>query len=248
MKPTFSLVVGATAGLGRSLSEKLAGEGNNLVLISSDWRDLVASQNDLVLRYQVKVHILAVDLKNLNTHHFTAEVHKLGIFVRQLFLIAGASFEDENIRFPSDKVIEDTFALNSVAPAKILSWALGQARELALKDVWLVSTIAAPVPRGRNMMYAASKRALENLALSYKQLCFELDLPVRVRVLRLGYMDSSFTWGKQLAFTPVAPAKVASYMLSRESNGAFFYFPRFWFLIVSVLTKLPWNLYKRLKF
>ena len=41
------IIVGASAGLGRALAEKFASEGNNLIIISSELKDVNALKCDL---------------------------------------------------------------------------------------------------------------------------------------------------------------------------------------------------------
>ena len=49
------IIVGASAGLGRSIAEKFASEKNDLVIISSDMKDLVPLKSDLEIRFKIKV-------------------------------------------------------------------------------------------------------------------------------------------------------------------------------------------------
>ena len=49
------VIVGASAGLGRALAEKFASEGHDLVIISSELKDLNAIKGDLQNRFNVKI-------------------------------------------------------------------------------------------------------------------------------------------------------------------------------------------------
>ena len=49
------IIVGASAGLGRALAEKFASEGNNLIIISSELKDVNAIKCDLENRFNVEV-------------------------------------------------------------------------------------------------------------------------------------------------------------------------------------------------
>ena len=50
-----TLVIGASAGLGRAIAERLAADGHALYLIASDPRDIAALVSDLNIRFGVKV-------------------------------------------------------------------------------------------------------------------------------------------------------------------------------------------------
>ena len=49
------IIVGASAGLGRALTEKFASEGNDLIIISSELKDVDAIKCDLENRFNVEV-------------------------------------------------------------------------------------------------------------------------------------------------------------------------------------------------
>ena len=49
------VIVGASAGLGRALAEKFASEGHDLIIISSELKDLNAIKGDLQNRFNVKI-------------------------------------------------------------------------------------------------------------------------------------------------------------------------------------------------
>ena len=53
------LIVGASAGLGRSLSEQAARRGHNVLLVASDSRDLAAMTASLQLEYGVKASYIS---------------------------------------------------------------------------------------------------------------------------------------------------------------------------------------------
>ena len=58
----IAIVVGASAGLGRALAGELAATGHDLVVVSSDARDLAALASDLRIRHGVRVVGVPLDL------------------------------------------------------------------------------------------------------------------------------------------------------------------------------------------
>ena len=57
-----SLIIGASAGLGRSLAEVMARAGDEIFLVSSDAEDLAAISADLKVRFGAKVLYVASDM------------------------------------------------------------------------------------------------------------------------------------------------------------------------------------------
>ena len=64
------LVIGASAGLGRAVTEELAARGHKLSIVSSDESDLASIAKDLKLRHSTKVSYLAMDLTQINIKSF----------------------------------------------------------------------------------------------------------------------------------------------------------------------------------
>lgn len=76
IKDKYALVTGATKGIGRAISEQLADEGCNLVLVARTASDLLALQSELGRRYPVKVIICACDFIDMK------QIKSLALFVK----------------------------------------------------------------------------------------------------------------------------------------------------------------------
>ena len=59
------IIVGASAGLGRALTEKFASEGNDLIIISSELKDVDAIKCDLENRFDVKIFTIQMMFQKL---------------------------------------------------------------------------------------------------------------------------------------------------------------------------------------
>jgi len=79
------IIVGASAGLGRSLAEKFASEKNDLILISSDIRDLVPLKSDLEIRFRVKIIPIEMSL------------NKISEYMAQFVSLLQSVFQNKNI-------------------------------------------------------------------------------------------------------------------------------------------------------
>ena len=88
------LVIGASAGLGRAVTEELAARGHKLSIVSSDESDLASIAKDLKLRHSTKVSYLAMDLTQINIKSFLRFVEKSLGSPDAIFCIAGYSKMD----------------------------------------------------------------------------------------------------------------------------------------------------------
>jgi short-subunit dehydrogenase len=107
-------------------------------------------------------------------------------------------------------------------------------------------SIAAVRGRSRNVIYAASKRALESYFESLRHLAEGHGLTVAF--YSLGYLDTSQAFGQRLLLPKGDPAAVADEvcrMLARRRGRH--YLPWFWAVIAPAIRALPWAVFKRMR-
>lgn len=243
-----ALVVGGSSGLGRALAELLAEQGFSLALVSRDREDLEVMKASLQTEHGARVSIYPTDLLDvqLNTDSLVQKINQDLGSIDFSYLVAGGSFQgDEGV--PSKVAFENSMRLNFESIALFANSILRL--EKPSRALLFVSTIAAVAPRSLNLSYSASKKALENYALSLRHYCYQNRTPTRIQVLRMGYMESGFTRGKKLLFPVATPREVASFIFRmKDRDCGIQVYPRFWILILFVIIRLPWAIYKRLRF
>ena len=109
------------------------------------------------------------------------------------------------------------------------------------------SSIAAPVPRKKNLTYAAAKSGLEVFCQGLRHhLCRS---GVRVQVYRLGYVDTAMAAGRTKIFPKADPRCVALHVIEKLGKDfGLSYYPRYWRLVVTALQLLPWRVFSRMNF
>lgn len=240
-----ALVVGASSGLGRALASELARHKHDLLLVASDARDLEAIAADLALRHGIAVKTLALDLgRDANPGARILSALEGMAPLDALVLAAGQSRSDDD--FSLDVAgIGQLLAINLHAPLTIAHALLPTLLETRGVIV-LFGSVAAVRGRGRNVVYAASKRGLVSFYESLRQRYRPREL--RVQLYQLGFLATNLTYGMALpvaAADPVAVAKVVVDRLARRSGR--WYLPRKFALIALVLRALPWSLYRRMR-
>ena len=101
--------------------------------------------------------------------------------------------------------------------------------------------------RGQNVVYSASKRALESYFESLRHLGEPRGLTVVFYTL--GYLDTGLAFGKTLLFPKADPARVAKRVrreLGRGRGGR--YEPRWWAVPAAAVRRLPWFVFRRMRF
>lgn len=240
-----AIVVGASSGLGRALATELARRGRELLLVASDPSDLEAIAADLRLRFDARIHALALDL----TRSPDPGAALLDALERlpppeALLLAAGWSRPDDDFGLDAAR-IGQLLAINLHAPLAIVHALLPRLLETH-GSIVLFGSIAAVRGRGRNVVYAGTKRALESLYESLRQA--HAPSALRVQLYRLGFLATNLTHGMPLPLAPADPAAVARTVAERIGRrSGRWYLPRRFMLLAWIVRCLPWPLYHRMR-
>ncbi|MFN8370464.1 MAG: SDR family oxidoreductase, partial [Bacteriovoracaceae bacterium] len=221
MEAKSALILGASTGLGKSLAKQLAQKGFNLILAARNSEELNRNATDLAIRYNVKCHVVQIDLSITQDGYIAdrfSDCLKNQLKVEYLFLISGlnSDFDDENI---PDSEMDILINTNFVGPSKILKHFVQYVKTLPENSQFFVvtaSTIAVARMRGRNLVYASSKIALEAFVEGIRHAT--ANLPITLQTYRLGYVDTLKSYGQKLLFPSLDPHKAATKIISNLSK------------------------------
>jgi short-subunit dehydrogenase len=156
------LIVGASSGLGRDLANTLSKNSHNLILISRDKRDLDVIKSDLENRYKTKISSFEVDLasKDSVVSFLDNNEIKLSTIDGVLFPIGMMSDNDTITQIKSE--IDQINDANFLSIVKFLEKIIPIFNEKQKGTIIGFSSIASSLGREKNMLYSASKRALNS--------------------------------------------------------------------------------------
>ncbi len=239
--------MGASAGVGRALSEALAARGDALLLVASDARDLEPQASHLRLLYGVQVEIVAADA--IRPEEFLEKIISAAQTfgeIEGLFFPIGASTSDDIGTLPVEKArwLIDANLFTVMAVVGHFLPAL-----LTTNHGYIVGfgSIAAVRGRRTNITYAAAKRGLASYFESLRHIAAQSQ--IRVQLYQLGYVETQQTFGRRLLFRPADPAQIAAVVVQNlDRNIGMRYLPRHWALIAWLVSALPWAIFKRLHF
>jgi short-subunit dehydrogenase len=238
-----SVVIGASAGLGRALADRLASAGHHLYLLASDERDLVPLAADLHLRFGVQVYTRCVELTDVDVVDVRAHVLASLGPPDNLFYIAGASTMDSGPR--DDGEVRRLIAVNFTSGVRLVNAFLDDLSRTTRANVVGAGSVAAVRGRRMNSVYGAAKSGLDSYFAAMRHYC--VGKPCRVQFYRLGYLATRMTFGQRLMFpamTADAAAAVIVANLGRDLGAV--YLPAWWKPIAAVVSLLPWPVFKRL--
>lgn len=153
--PVYSVITGASRGLGKAFAEVCAGKGQNLVLISLPGENLKNVAETLSENYHIKVHYYETDLTK------TENIVGLAKFLEQFSIntlinnagIGGTNgFEDAAL-----KDLEDILLLNMNSLVLLTHRLLPALKQQKKAYVLNISSLAAFSPIPLKTVYSASK-------------------------------------------------------------------------------------------
>jgi short-subunit dehydrogenase len=241
-----AFVLGATTGLGRALCEELASKKFDLIISSSSRQDLSVLSNHLSIKFKIKCNFIAVNAADTNNTLRIIEANKNLSNLNAIFYPIGVSMSND-LGFLDNKCIDKLININFKIIPLLTSLFLPKIE--GKKKAYIVGfgSISSSRGRGKNIIYAASKRALDSYFESLKHLLQNTN--IKVHYYKLGYLESQQSFGKNLIIRPSAPKKIArKVVLNLDQKSAISFMPKFWGFISFALKLIPWSLYKKMDF
>lgn len=241
------LVLGASSGLGRALAEELARANHDLLLVSSDKRDLIALISDFKLRYSICATYAEVHI-DAGTDWFTPIQAKLAEFgdLDGILFPLGWSHECDNFENTLNSC-RQTLEVNFISVCETVSFCLPTLLNRPKGFIIGFGSVASLRGRSRNVIYAAAKRALQSYFESLRH--FAARQKLVIQFYQLGYLDSQQSYGKSLLFPKASLTQTARFIVNQmERDFGFCHYPWFWTWLQYVVRWMPWTLFKRLNF
>ncbi len=240
---TTSLIIGASKGLGRSLSLALSRINNKIILCSRNISELKKLKAIIEKKSNCKVLIVKIDLNNLNLEKFVNQILKKTKQIDNFLLISGIS--SISISGPTEeKKIKEIINVNFYSFLKIINLFLKL--KINFKNIVMASSVACSRARANNSLYASAKLALEFYLQSIQH--YLGDEKIKIQIYRLGYMDTDMTKGQKTLLPKVKTSSVAEKIIKNlDKKFGIIYLPFWWYFIKLLFSNLPWIIFKRMK-
>lgn len=242
-----AVIFGGSAGMGCAIAEQLASAHADVLLVASDTRDLEAVRSDLLLKYGAcKISTLAIDLAQAAPEAVAGAV--LADFGKfdAMFLVAGLG-DDSDSGVLASAAAERLVRINFVAPALLINAIIATGALLPKGSIAILSSVAAARGRGRNVLYGASKRGLEQYLDALR--ISSLGNQYQFLVFRLGYIDTAMMQYRKPWLPKASPESVAKSIISKLGRrSGLHYLPFWWRAIAWCVQLLPAPVLRRLDF
>jgi 3-oxoacyl-[acyl-carrier protein] reductase len=192
LKGRVAVVTGGTGGIGSAICEALSAEGANVIVGYHHSRDAAVRLREnlpLVHGGHAAMHVPVTDSAVLRTMAEEVQAH----FGRCDLLVncAGTTryVEHSDLDGLDDNLIDQILATNVRGPFAAIRALLPLLRKSPAALVVNISSIAAVTANGSNVMYCASKAAVDNMTRS---LARALSPGIRVLSVSPGLVDTEF--------------------------------------------------------
>lgn len=221
------LIIGSSSGLGKSLSEVFS-EYEKIITVSRSYNKI----NTKNIRH------ISLDITKNNNQKLLSIIKPYSL--KYVFFTVGkADWKNDNpkINIKSANSIINT---NFYSVSKLV-YDLVNSKKLS--DNCLIcfcSSVSTILPRHRQILYCASKTALNSFIKSLR-FYFKLnDQKYRVSNIMLGYIDTKMNKSINTPFKKLDPKKISKYLfINRSKLKNTIYFPKYWIIIKLFVNLVP---------
>lgn len=245
---TYTLITGASSGIGKALAEASARRGQNLLLVALPDSKLEQVAKNIQKDYGVEVKYYGIDLTQINAPE---KIHRwcvlncfsINVLINNAGIGAGGAFEEYSLRF-----YEKLMQLNMIALVSLTRLFIPELQKHQKSYVLNVSSLGGRFDIPFKTVYSASKsfvysfsrslrEELKNTSVKITVLCpngVNTNDEVKKRVQEIG-------WAAKIAF--LEPDDVAELALRKMYRGKAAVFPGIVTKVYLALKKiLPYSL------
>jgi short-subunit dehydrogenase len=230
------MIIGATSIIAEKFAHLTAQLGHRLILVGRQKQQLNIIAQDLKIRYQIQCELFIVNLEKMDgLLNFVQEQNQeLDLF------IAHSDFtynEQLNV-----ETITQLIKVNILASALLIHTYFNRPQNEY--NLLFLSSVAACRGRSKNSLYGGSKASIEIYLEGLQQ---ARDNNHNISIARLGYIDTKQTYGLPGIFYAAKPEACAkACWIALRKRKKIFYYPFFWRIIMGIISRLPFFIYKRL--
>jgi len=232
------IILGASSGLGREIAYLLAEKKNELIIISRDERDLRAIKNDLQIQFKINVTYFELDLSSFEKiQNFFKSNPNIIKEIDGMLMPIGMIMENDvitNNLENSNQLIQSNLGSVIYFVSKFLPTFIKKNKGTIVG----FGSVSAIFGRDKNVVYAASKRALESFFESLKISLASTKL--NIQFYTLGYIDTNLSYGKDLILPKGSVKKLAHIIHNNlNKNSIKLFYPNWWKYINIVFKIIP---------
>ena len=222
------VIVGASKGLGCELSK-----------VFQDEKLLLLSRSDIQIKNTSHLH-LKTDINNMDFTKIENIIKDNEI--KGIFFTIGLVNDKDNFQLAKTEV-DEIINTNFSSILKINEYFVHNVKLTPGCLICFCSSITTMIPRGKQVVYCASKNALNSYYQSLRSFINKKKLNLRTALLVLGYMKTEMNLNIKTVFPKKDPSEVAKIIYKKfNSLDGKYYIPFYWSIINKLLNLIPQNI------
>jgi short-subunit dehydrogenase len=240
------LVLGATSAMAQAVIRRVASAGGAVALVARDGERLRHVADDARVRGARVVESVVADLDRVDLHAGILDRATAALGAIDVVLVAHGLLADADACERSPSLTERVLVTDFVGAASLAQAAALRLAERGAGTVVAISSVAGDRARASNYQYGAAKAGLTAFLEGLR--CRMAGRGVSIVTVKPGFVDSPMTAHLPkgpLWATPDAVARRVLWAIDRRRAEV--YAPGYWWLIMSIVRRLPRWLLVRLR-
>jgi short-subunit dehydrogenase len=229
------IITGATSPISEAFAHLVAKEKHPILLIGRNKEKLLSIKQNLNIRYDIPVTILLHDFSKNNIEPLLDNMKRIPSF---LFLVHSLQKKNDALSIES---ITDMVKTN-VESTLFMIFSYLQHNQ-STKGIIFISSVAENRGRNKNSLYGATKRAVSLYLEGVQQTPLA---NTTITIAKLGIIDTPSTESISFKYKGDPTKTAISIYDAFKQEKRHLYYPRFWKIIMGIISALPFCLFKRL--
>jgi len=239
-------LIGATSAIAEATARILASRGHALFLVGRRGDALSSIAADLRVRgaAQVETHVLDLNCIESQGEMLSRAVTVLGGL--DVALVAHGTLSDQKACERSVELTLQEFYTNALSVISLLTHLANYFEENRHGTIAVITSVAGDRGRGSNYVYGSAKACVTAYLSGLRQRLHACG--VCVLTIKPGYVDSPMTAHLKKGLLWVRPRTVANGITNAlDKKKDVVYLPRFWWIIMRLVTLMPERWFRSLK-
>jgi decaprenylphospho-beta-D-erythro-pentofuranosid-2-ulose 2-reductase len=240
------LIIGAGSAIAKATAREFAGRGDGLFLIGRDEAQLQRIAADLKVRGAAAIGYGVLDVNDFDRHADVLRTATEALGGLDVALIAHGTLSDQQACEKDFSLALRELNTNAISVISLLTHLASAMEDKRAGQLAIIGSVAGDRGRGSNYVYGTAKAAVEAFTEGLR--CRMYRAGVQVLLVKPGFVDTPMTreFTKGLLWTrPETIARAIVRGLDRRTDVL--YVPRYWHLIMQVVTSIPTWLFKRMQ-
>ena len=239
------VIVGASSAIAEAVAQCYAKAGDNLYLLARNVDKLERIKQDLLVRGAATVAVARFEANDTGAHEQCVSDIVEQLTHVDVWLIAYGSLPDQEQCQRDTQLMLQEVNTNGVSVVSLLTHVANKMELQGSGTIAAITSVAGDRGRQSNYVYGAAKGMVSIFMQGLAQRLYRAG--VHVWDVKPGFVDTPMTASFDKGLLWAQPEKVAAVIYKRiEKRQHCGYVPSFWALIMFVIKRVPYVIFKKL--